>query len=274
MKTHHITKSIVAAFALTLVTNLHAQTPAVPAPPAAPAAPAARDPFAAGKAAAPAPAPVTAVQAESAEAVNISLAYEAFSLPLAKAGELQRKGISDAELYHELVASGKLERLLVLRTKSGQRAVLGNVTDYRFPTEFTQPQLAGDFAEGKPGDARKAEPKVPLPIAPTAFEESELGDSFEIEPTLWDEAKIVDIQFSMNHTALAGRDPWGQGLALVEQPRVETQKLNTSLCLTVGSPRFVGTLNPVFGNGVTPRAEQNVWFCFITATLTSASPRR
>ena len=277
MKTH-ITKSIVAALALAYVANLHAQTPAASGVPAAPAA---RDPFAAGKAAAPSP--VLGSQAESTESMNISLAYEAFSLPIAKAGELQRKGLSDVDLYKELVTTGKLERMLVLRGKPGQRALLENVTEYRYATEF-EPANAGDEGEhpqAANAGTKKGEPAVPakmamghspaIPVTPTAFEMRNVGDSMEVEPTLSPDAKIVDLNVSITHTALVGRDKWGQGISEVEQPQFETQKANTSASLTIGSPFLIGTLNPAFGNGVTQRAEQNVWFCFITATTTRAS---
>jgi hypothetical protein len=331
MKTH-ITKSLIAALALALVTNLHAQTPAAPAPPATPVA---RDPFAAGKAAeggntytSPTAVaveggtlrfsgdmgknggvitgtmngagagtltlngtenrgqgtlvltgPLTlAGKSDNTEAVNISLAYEAFSLPIAKAGELQRKGISDTEIYKELVATGKLERMLVLRTKSGQRAVLENATEYRYATEFDQAHAAdaAEQPEAANDEAKKDEPAVPskaakvqrlaIPVTPTAFEMKNVGDSLEVEPTLSPDGKILDLNVSITHTAVVGRDKWGHGLGEVEQPQFETQKANTNVSLVIGPPSLIGTLNPVFGNGVTPRAEQNIWFCFITAT--------
>lgn len=312
MKTNTIIQSTIAALALAFIPNSPAQTPAAsakdssaagkgaaPAPakslreeipllkrateaiaPPAPAGP--RDPYATGKAAAaPAPDPVPA--AESAENLNVSVAYEAFSLPVAKAGEIQRKGMSDSELYKELVTTGKLERMLVLRGKPGQRAVLENVTEYRFATEFT-PAQAGDAVEhpkaaddgAKKEDFATAANKAKVhrqgtPVTPTAFETRNVGDSLEVEPVLSPDAKIVDLNVSITHTALVGRDKWGQGISEVEQPQFETQKAVTNASLTIGSPFLIGTLNPVFGNGVTQRAEQNVWFCFITPTLTRAS---
>jgi len=278
MKTHLLIQSTVAALVLAFISNAPAQTaPPAPAP--------AKDPFAAGKAAAPAPAPAQApaAQDESAESKNISLAYEAFSLPIAKAGEIQRKGMSDPELYKELVANGKLERFLVLRLKPGQHAVIENVTEYRFATEFN-PAQSGDVVEHpKAADdgtkkedpaaaAKKAKEHRPgTPVTPTAFETRNVGDSMEVEPTLSPDAKIVDLTVSITHTALVGRDKWGQGISEVEQPQFETQKANTNTSLTIGSPFLIGTLSPVFGNGVTQRGEQNVWFCFITPTLTRGS---
>ena len=262
MKIHLLIQSTVAALALAFISNTPAQTaPPAPTP--------AKDPFAAGTAAAPAPAPAQApaAQDESAESKNISLACEAFSLPIVKAGEIQRSGLTDAKLYDELVAAGKLERLLVVRTKSGQRVALNNVTEYRFPAEFAPPQIPGDFSK-KTGEPNQMAPAVQLPIAVTAFDKVEVGDVIEVEPICSMDAKTVDFQISVSHVALAKRDKWGQGLAEEEQPQFESQKLNTNITASVGSPRFIGTLNAPFGNGLTTRAEQNIWFCFITAKLT------
>ena len=150
--------------------------------------------------------------------------------------------------------------MLVLRTKSGQRAVVENVTSYIFPTEFTQPQIPC----GNPGNVNVP---TPLPVAPTAFDKKEVGDTLEGEPTLSQNAKFVDFQIAVSHVALARREKWGQGITELEQPQFESQKLNTNFTASVGSPLLIGTLNPVFGNGLAARAEQNVWFCFITTTL-------
>lgn len=194
--------------------------------------------------------------------MNVSICYEAFSVPIAKAGELQRKGMADEELYKEMVSAGKLERMLVLRTKPGERAVLESVTQYKHVTEYTVPR--------EPGGAVGPQPNVelpPLPLAPTAFEKTDVGDTFEIEAVLSPDAKTADIQFIVSHLALAKREKWGQGPAEVELPQFESQKLQSSIIASVGTPRFIGTLNPPFGNGAAARADQNVWFCFITASV-------
>lgn len=230
MKTHTFLKSVVAALALTSIPNLSAQTGCVVVN--------------------------REVKFTGLDAMNVSICYEAFSLPIAKAGELQRKGMTDEELYKEVVNTGKLERVLVLRTKSGQRSVLENTTYYIYPTEFMMPEI--------PTPRKRS---ISLPIAATAYEKKEVGDTFEAEPTLSSDAKSVDMQFSVSHVALARREKWGQGVAEVEQPQLETQKVTTNITASVGSPRLVGTLNPVFGNGLTARTEQNVWFCFITAAV-------
>lgn len=213
--------------------------------------------------------------------MNISLTYEAFSLSIVKAGEIQRKGLSNAELYRDLVSSGKLERLLILRAKSGQRSVLENVTEYKYATQFNPGHAGDEVNPPKSANGGKGDPAAPvktagaygpgIPVTPVAFETKPLGDSIEAEAILSEGSTIVDLNISITHTALAGRDKWGQGLGEVEQPQFESQKINTNASLSIGCPFLAGTLNPVFGNGVTKNAEQNVWFCFITATCVRGS---
>ena len=253
MKTHTVIKSTVAALVLAFVPSIPAQT----------AESSASGTTAESKAAPSAPAPAADPQAADLGTMNVSICYEAFSLPIAKAGELQRKGMTDEELYKELVSAGKLERLLVVRIKPGQRVAIDNVTQYKFPTEFSAPGVPGGVGDSPP-EPNKLAPAVPLPLAPTAFEKIEVGDIMEAEPVLSPDAKSVDFQLMISHVAFAKREKWGQGLAELEQPQIELQKLSTNITASIGSPRFVGTLNPPFGNGLAARAEQNVWFCFIT----------
>jgi hypothetical protein len=259
MKTHTTLKLTVAALALAFTPYTSGQTPT-----------GATKQDTTGKDGNPSPPVVAGGWAKNPETTNISLAYEAFSLPIAKAGELQRKGLTDEELYKEVVATGKLERLLVVRTISNQRMVLQSQAEYKFPTEFTQPGTPCIIPE------RGNEPKMPLPISPTAFEKRDVGDSMEGEPTLSPDAKSVEFQFSVAHEAFAKRKKWGQGLAELEQPQFEVQKISSNITASVGAPRLIGTLNPPFGNGLSARTEQNVWFCFITATVVqnNAAPQK
>ncbi len=246
MKTYPPLKLTVAALALAFVSNLHAQT----------AATGGSEPKAAAKTTKLAHASAIDPNAADIGLMDVSITYEAFSLPIAKAGEIQRKGLTDEELHKEFVSAGKLERLLVFSMKSGRLASMENTTYYIYPTEFMMPEIPNPNPR-----------PITLPIAVTAFEKKEVGDTLEVEPTLSSGAKSVDMQVRVSHVVLAKREKWGQGLAEVEQPQFETQKLSTNVTASVGLPRLIGTLNPVFGNGLAARTEQNVWFCFITATV-------
>lgn len=265
MNTPAVLKFTIAALALLFISNIHGQTPA-PNPPA-------------GRKGGESNPPGLGLPPEDAgrDATNISLAYEAFSLPLAKAAELQRKGLTDSALYTEVVGAGKLERFIVTRTKSNERTVVTCGTDYQHPTEFappTPPADPGDKRFDETRGARATSPRdVPSgsfpsnPTTPSAFSTTRLGDSLEIEPTLSPDGKVVDLSLSVSHSIFVRREKWGHGLAEVEQPQFESQKLNTNVTASIGSPRLIGTLNLPSGDGLATRAEQIIWFCFITPTL-------
>ncbi len=246
MKTHTTLKLTVAALALALVRNLSAQPPTTASA-------------------------AQTTESESADlgSMNVSICYEAFSLPIAKAGDLQRKGLTDEELYKEFVHIGKLERLLVLRAKTGGRATSETENEYTYPVEFTQPLEPG-------GVIPPEKTKPSAPVAATAFNQKHLGDTLEFEAKLSLETRTVACVLHVSHSALVKREKWGQGVSEVEQPNFELQELTTSFSASVGSPRLIGTVNPPFANGVTPRTEQNVWFCFVTATVVknNAAPQK
>ena len=270
MNTPAVIKFTVAALALAFVPNIHGQTPEPEPqagrkggesnPPGLGVPPAFTEPDDAGR-----------------DATNISLAYEVFSLPLAKAAELQRKGLTDSALYTEVLGVGKLERFIVVRTKSNSRSVTTCGTDYLHPTEFEPPKTLADPGDKRSDETRGARATLPTdvpsgsfpsnPATPTSFSTRQLGDSLEIEPTLSPDRKVVDIGLSVSHSVFVRREKWGHGLAEVEQPQFESQKLNTNVTASIGSPRLIGTLSLPSGDGLITRAEPIIWFCFITPTI-------
>lgn len=214
-------------------------------------------------------------KAENKENPDITITYEAFSLPIDKAGELMRLHLTEDKFYKEVVATGKLERLLAMPTQSGQRANLESVTQYIYPTEFAPPQIPATFSGGPSGGP--PEIKLALPVTPAAPTKNDLGDRMEFDPILSDDAKSVDLNLAVSHNALLKRGKWGEGLAEVEQPQFESQKVTTGISVSIGVPTLIGTLNPPFGNGLASHAEQVIWFCFITPTVNevqTAAPKK
>ncbi len=222
------------------------------------------------------PAPEThfeesALDETASQPAGVLVSYEAYSLPIAKANELQRKGSNDDPFYKEVVRAGKIERLLMVRSKSGQRAVLGITNEMKCPAEFH----LGDHPvpqaiEVKEKD-RKSVAAASVSLIPMSYERREAGDTLEIEPTLSKGGAVVDVTMTVSHVAFTKKEKWGKATVEFEQPQFETQKLNASFAAPVGKPCLVGTLNPPFGNGLATRTEQNVWFCFLTITVSNGA---
>jgi hypothetical protein len=241
-----------------------------------------KDPYVAPKNAEP---PVAATSSAENEAspgpVNLSICYEDFSVPLEMAAALQRTQLDDAALYAKLTASlgkneVKQETFVVLRARSGQKAMAEGIAEMIYPTEYEAakiPNAAGE--EKKKGEeAKKADPVViakatglATPALPTAFETKNTGFTIEIEPMLSEDRKFVDLRFVPEHVTLVGHSKWGQGISEAEMPEFECQRINTSATLRVGIPFLIGTMNCPPISKVDPDSSNRVWFAFITATL-------
>jgi hypothetical protein len=206
----------------------------------------------------------------------ISVTEETFSLPILDAEQLLHEVPSDV-LRHarlrEMVAAGKarLERFIVLRTKSGQRAVVEQIHEVRFPTEFDPPHGPVEPKKNLPDLVVPARPLDPFPVdfvTPTAFETRNVGDTLELEPTLGPDGVTIDVNLvpqAVRHVAdrvVSERPP-------MKQPTFECSKVSTSVTLQAGQPFLLATLNagPANTPGIPAPAELRVRLDFLTADV-------
>ena len=80
-------------------------------------------------------------------------------------------------------------------TKSGQRAVIEIVQEFRYPTEFEPPQIPQNFGGGGTGGVGTTAIQVfPVtPTTPTAFETRNTGVTLEVEPTVGSDNYTIDL---------------------------------------------------------------------------------
>ena len=80
-------------------------------------------------------------------------------------------------------------------TKSGQRAVIEIVREFRYPTEFDPPQIPQNFGGGNSGLGASATiSDFPVtPTTPTAFETRNTGVTLEVEPTVGSDNYTIDL---------------------------------------------------------------------------------
>ena len=208
----------------------------------------------------------------------LSVTEETFSLPIADAGHLLHDVPSDALRYarlRELLASSKarLERLTVLRTKSGQRAVAESIDELRYGTEFRRRQTPD--LTNPPDKADKTAPKTPPPpanaaetsLVPVTFETRNVGDTLELEPILGPDGITIDVNLVPQSVRYVGDHADG-GPYPLKTPIFETSKITTSISVRDGQPFFLGTLNPPFANGLArEQKEQRVWLEFLTVDV-------
>ena len=78
-------------------------------------------------------------------------------------------------------------------TKSGARAVIEIIREFRYPTEFTAPQVP-PIPAGGVGVAGTFTPVTPT--SPTAFETRNTGVTLEVEPTIGADNQTIDLSLS------------------------------------------------------------------------------
>ena len=156
-------------------------------------------------------------------------------------GEIASPGAVFAALQPHLDRhEAKLERLLVLKTQSGQRGMTEETDEIRY-------------------DAGEAE----------GIATRNTGLVLEIEPVRAANASIVDIDMVPQMVKLNG-DLHFDGIAekYQSQPVFETRKVTTSLSAALGEQAFIGTFSQPTDTGVNGQKDTGrVWLGFIRVNL-------
>ena len=159
----------------------------------------------------------------------------------------------------------------VLTTKSGQRAVVEQIDEFRYATEF-DPAGSAKVVETHPTEPGVAAPPV-VPVAPhteppvqpkdastittdtvneaspTAFETRNIGVTFEVEPNIDPNGRTIDINMVPQHVRLRGmrkvtvERPKERTSVVVEQPEFVTHKVTTSISMEDGDYALIGVFN-------------------------------
>ncbi|MES2659670.1 MAG: hypothetical protein V4689_13720 [Verrucomicrobiota bacterium] len=234
-----------------------------------------------------------AVPATPASVLNavISVCYEDFSLPLATAAKLQREQLADSELYARITAAvekqtARQETFVMLRGKSGQKSVSEGVSEFIYPTEYERPVLPASLGVAiSPPEVKDAATPIPdatklkdapppdsltglrMPAIGTAFDTRNVGVVFEMETTLSDDGKRVDLRCVPEHIDMVGRTAWGQDISTTEMPAFESRRINSSTAVQINRPHLLGTMNRPPNSKVDPDSANRVWFAFVTITL-------
>ncbi|MCX7826504.1 MAG: hypothetical protein N2689_13235 [Verrucomicrobiae bacterium] len=208
---------------------------------------------------------VGVTQAGEAAAQLVSLQEETFSLPIADAFALLRKFPSDAERYNELVRrvdgkQARLERLIVVRTISGQQAKGESVHELIYPTEYAPIRAAKTNAAA----AALAAEGV---LAPGGFQTRNIGNTLNFTPQIGPDSRTIMITLIPESSFFAGYKGAGDQ-KWARQPLFGAQRLTTSVVVRDGEPFFLGTITPPMNNGIaaSPK-EHRIWLDFITAHI-------
>lgn len=165
-----------------------------------------------------------------------------------------------------LVKAGtaKVLETQLLVARSGEKALTESIAEFIYPTEYVDPEAIRRVKEdGKVVEIRNENKGS---VVPTSFETRNLGSTLEIEPTLDESGKIIDLRFAPDLSWQTGRTLWQErkdefgSVIRVEMPEIYTIRTTTSLALRGGVYSLAAVLSPKDQNGRTDLTRKVMMF--------------
>lgn len=199
----------------------------------------------------------TAPMAEGTYNSTLDVTYTFYSMERSVARDLLTSHSASAayDRIAPMVESGtaRLERVLELPTRSGNRSKAEETEEIIYPTEFTALSFAG---------------AVPGAYAAAGFTTRDTGITIEHEPTLSVGAAACDLTVAPEFVRVVNFGaPGGVADLWPKTPVFETRMLSTSLSAVRDQPMFMGTLNFPRDTGLAGAQDDGrVWLGFVKAS--------
>lgn len=156
----------------------------------------------------------------------------------------------------ELVRKDKanvFETAIVL-ARPGQKATIESISEHIYPTEYEPPELSNSIDLTKVNDKDTAS-QLRTPATPTAFETRNVGSTFEIEPNVGADDRVIDLRMAPELVFGTGQKSYQEmndGLGNkneVTMPSFYSLRTSTGLTIMDGEYRLAGVLTPKGDNG-------------------------
>lgn len=194
---------------------------------------------------------------------QVQVTVEFIEVPSAEATRLlyqEKLGVDGAKLRETLQQSineggAKVFETMMVLARSGQKATVESVREVIYPTEW-DPGTPAIKQENKDASPSSPSPAFDLPL-PTAFTTRNAGSTLEIEPTIGDGNRIIDLRFAPEISFEAGEKQWNQrkdalGNELkIEEPYFYALRTTTALTVRDGVPLLFAVLSPMNAEGKT-----------------------
>ena len=126
-------------------------------------------------------------------------------------------------------------------TKSGQQAIIEIIREFKYPTEFSPPQIPqtiGSTGGGVIGGSSGSSFPV-TPTTPTAFEKRDVGVTLEVEPTIGPDGYSIDLQLAPQVVEFEGFINYGSPIQTTStNPITGTSTVNILTPNTINQPIF------------------------------------
>ena len=140
--------------------------------------------------------------------------------------------------------TAKVLETCVVMTRPGQKATIESIREVIYPSEYEPCVLPNQSPPPPP-------PKKPFvrPDLGNAFETRNVGSTLEIEPSLAENGRMIDLRFVPEIIQLIRLDTWMEhvdrwGDASGRMPVFGTWRLNTAVTLLAGQFEMVGVITP------------------------------
>jgi hypothetical protein len=204
---------------------------------------------------------------------------EVFSLPPLTARKALIAHPKEADLYAWLDAElakpvpiVRLERHSITFVRGGQEAKTEAIDEIPHPTKFDAPkvpQSIGLTVAAAPSAATGNATYAPWPHTgpkPDSFETRHAGDTFEVELTIMDDLKSVDLNLAPETIRRLGIAKFGLQEDIY-QPIYETQRSTGQASGRLGQPILISTFSPPVNTGVPGgNTVDRTWLLFVTVT--------
>lgn len=171
--------------------------------------------------------------------------YEITTLEYAEIMGKEKLGSDDTKLRERLLemakkGDAKLLEAQTVSSRSGEKSSLESITEYIYPTEYEPPYTDVKTEKG-------VEETSTSYLTPIAFEVRNLGATFEVEPTIGDDGKTIDLRLVPEIVTLIDHSVWGHSIETntpIKMPTFYTYRLNTAISVTKGQFHMAGVFTP------------------------------
>ena len=169
---------------------------------------------------------------------------------------------NDTTLRQRVTALIKAKKATIIETqmviaRSGEKATSESIREYIYPTEYEPSELTNEIhIHNKDGDTKVPNKEVATGPTPTAFETRNLGATLEVEPTIGENNRLVDIRLSPEIVYHVKNIKWAtwkdkHGEADIMMPIFYSLRVTTAATVISGQPCLFAALSPKNDNGVT-----------------------